>query len=75
MLDKGAKINYVNFLFYLIEGHFQNNSCNKINFTDITFCFQLQKKTYLKIFLKLIFKVIYLLTRNSSVFLVFNHNI
>jgi hypothetical protein len=43
MLDKGAKINYVNFIFYLIEGHFQNNSCNKINFTDITFCFQLQK--------------------------------
>ena len=42
MLDKGAKINYVNFLFYLIEGHFQNNSCNKINFTDI-FVFNCKK--------------------------------
>jgi hypothetical protein len=43
MFDKSAKIYYVNSIIYSTEGHIQSNSCNKLNFTDVTSYFQLQK--------------------------------
>ena len=44
MLVKCAKINNVIVLFNSTEGHFQKNLCNKINITNVTLYFQLQKK-------------------------------
>jgi hypothetical protein len=50
MFDKCAKINYVNVIYYSLDGNFQSNSCTKINITDITLYFQLQNNIRENIF-------------------------